>query len=61
MSIYSISSLISYLGLMAFFELTLGLKQSIDFSRHRGRAGPSATAHTCYMYYVTYKLIVKNS
>ena len=50
MSIYSISSLISYLGLMAFFELTLGLKQSIDFSRHRGRAGPSATAHTCYMY-----------
>jgi len=42
MSIYSISSLISYLGLMAFFELTLGLKQSIDFSRHRG--------HTCNTY-----------
>ena len=46
-------SLISYL--MAFradfwFDcLETVTKQLVDFSRHRGGAGPSATAHTSYM------------
>ena len=52
MSIHSISSLISYL--MAFradfwFDCSeTVMNQLMDFSRHRGRAGPSATAHNCY-------------
>jgi len=53
MPIHSITSLIFYL--MTFRAdfwsdcSETAMKQLMDFSRrHIGRAGPSATAHTCY-------------
>ena len=51
MSIHSVGSLISYL--MAFSSRLLVLLfrncHEIVDQFHRGRAGPSATAHTCIM------------
>ena len=53
-SIQSISSFISRLFRADFWfddrSETEHMKQLIDVRRHRRRAGPSATAHTCCMY-----------
>ena len=38
------------------------MEELMDFNRHRGRAGPSATAHTCCMCFVTqWKILRRGS
>jgi len=65
MSLHSISSLTFYL--MAFsswllFWLLRNCYETVDRfqpTKRSRRAGPSATAHTCYMYFVTYWKILR--